>query len=133
MPFIRPATNVTLSTRQHSFHTAILTAFKTDFYTTFPSDYLVFVLPRYPGSVLNKVRCTVPSLGARGAGDYMMGELGKRVLCNQTLTACRKARDNILLVAPSSYGNMQMKEQIAHATKWVGFLFPSFNRFLAAI
>lgn len=46
---MRPATNVTLSTRQYSFHMASPTAFKTDFYTTFPPDYLVVMLPQCPG------------------------------------------------------------------------------------
>lgn len=31
--------------------------------------------------------------------------------------------DSILVITSSSYGNMQMKEQVAHATKWVGFCF----------
>lgn len=49
MLFMRPATNVTLTTRQYSFHMAIPTAFKTYFYATFPRDYLVLMSPQYPG------------------------------------------------------------------------------------
>lgn len=58
-----------------------------------------------------------------------MGELGKQVVCNQWRTTCGKARDSILVVTSSSYGNMQMKEQIAHAAKWVVFCFLSFTNF----
>jgi len=54
------------------------------------------------------------------------GQQGKRVVCNWLRTTCGEARDSILVITSSSYGNMQMKEQIAHATKWVVILFPSF-------
>lgn len=50
---------------------AIPTAFKTNFYTTFPSDYLVFVLPQYPRSVLKKIRSMVPGLGEAGEMSAM--------------------------------------------------------------
>lgn len=61
-----------------------------------------------------------------------MEELGKEVLPNQTCKRVQKGK-NILVVTRSRYGNMQMKEQVAHATKLVAFLFPSFNNFLVAI
>jgi len=75
---MRPATNVTLSTRQDHFHMAIPTAFKTD-----PSTLLFHQTIWYSyhhstqDSVLKKVKTMVPGLGGMGSWDVHDGTAGE--------------------------------------------------------
>lgn len=65
--------------------------------------------------MLKKVKNTVPGLGGKGswAGWKSWGKewfLSKHARGGEW-------RDSILAVTSSSYGDMQMKEQVAHAMK----------------
>lgn len=73
--------------------------------------------------MLKKVKNTAPGLGGKGNwGLQDRRAWGKEWFPTKHARGA-EWKDSILVITSSSYGNMQMKEQVAHATKWVGFCF----------